>query len=161
LDDDFEGQARFQLEFNINSESIDEVLINADQDRNLCIANLVINEISNGDVDDISKQRSTEAFIERYNCKGVVVIKVNSKNNIIFVKMSHDLLHPRPEKFNVTTEIKDYINTCIRQNVPDIYQLIKDQNIKGYESLTIKQVHYWWSKMVQAEYRSSDDELAS
>ncbi|CAG8795624.1 30616_t:CDS:2, partial [Racocetra persica] len=55
--------------------------------------------------------------------------------------MSHDLLHSRPEKFNVTKEIKDYINTCIRQNVPEIYQLIKDQHIKGYESLTIKQEH--------------------
>ncbi|CAG8850377.1 12310_t:CDS:1, partial [Racocetra persica] len=35
------------------------------------------------------------------------------------------------------------------------------QNIKEYESLMIKQVHYWWSKMAQAEYRSSDNELAS
>ncbi|CAG8845864.1 20359_t:CDS:1, partial [Racocetra persica] len=36
-----------------------------------------------------------------------------------------------------------------------------DQHIKGYETLTIKQVHYWWSKLSQAEYRSSDDELIS
>ncbi|CAG8763559.1 343_t:CDS:1, partial [Ambispora leptoticha] len=49
VNDDFKGQTRFQLEFNVNSESIDETLVNTEQDKNLSIANLVINEISNGD----------------------------------------------------------------------------------------------------------------
>ncbi|CAG8517391.1 8486_t:CDS:2 [Cetraspora pellucida] len=49
VDDDFAGQMRFQLEFNINSESIDETLVDIEQNKNLSIANLVINKISNGD----------------------------------------------------------------------------------------------------------------
>ncbi|CAG8809187.1 33254_t:CDS:1, partial [Racocetra persica] len=198
LDDNLEGQASFQLQFDIDLDSIYENTSTEDiiKEKNSYIADLVINEISCGDgytyvfnkkynsknsdfttltywcnarkglskpqrkVEDISKQRNSEPYIERYECKGLVTVKIYSQNKVT-VNVSHNILHPRLEKISVTKEIKSYINSCIGQSVPNIYQSIKDQRINGYEFLTIKQVYYWWSSIVQVEYRYCDDELAS
>ncbi|CAG8589777.1 13617_t:CDS:2, partial [Racocetra persica] len=199
LNEDFEGQIKFQLKFNINLDSIyeeDPVSV-IEKDRHLHIASLIINAISSGDgytyvyqskyestkqdfvvltywcnarnelcrfhkkVEDTSKHRSTEAHIKRYDCKGAITIKIYFKNNTASINISHEFLHPRSEKFNVTKEIKDFINSHIQQSVPDIYQLIKDQHINGFEFLTIQQVYYWWSTVARMEYRSSDNEVIS
>ncbi|CAG8815014.1 9525_t:CDS:2, partial [Racocetra persica] len=143
INDDFEGMTKFQVKFNINFELICEVLIDAtEQDRNLHISNSIVNAVSNGD-------GYTYVYQSKYNSKkqdyisftywSSITIKIDFKNNIVLINISYDLLHLQSEKVNVMKKIKDYINNCIQQSVPEIYQSIKDQHIEGYEFLTIKQ----------------------
>lgn len=198
LNDNLEGQSHFQLQFDVDLDSVYENLSIevVTKDKNLQIADLIINAISSGDgyiyvlqktynsknsefatliywcnarkelckhqkkVENISNQRNRETVIERYECEGLVTIKIYPRN-IVTVNISHKILHPRLEKINVTEDIKNYINSCIGQSVPTIYQSIKDYQINGYELLTIKQVYYWWSSVMQAQYRYSNDEFTS
>lgn len=112
-------------------------------------------------VEDRSKRRGTEPYIERFPCGGLVSVKVCQESELVFVRICHELLHPRPEKVSIPAEVKNYIAANVTRSVPEIYQEIKDKHLQGYEYITMKQVYYWWTLTARHQYQRSDNELLS
>ena len=60
----------------------------------------------------------------------------------IKVEYSHKMLHPWPRHVNTTLEIKKFIQNNINYNVSEIWCQIRENQINGYENLTIQQTYY-------------------
>jgi len=73
------------------------------------------------------------------------------------LELNHDIFHQRPEKNGVTQEIKDQIRQQLHLAPKDIFASIES----NYLNLTQKQVHYWWTNLMQQQYRRDTDQLIS
>ena len=93
----------------------------------------------------LDKQRDTPTFLERYNCEGIITIEIFSKTDLITIKYSHKMLHPRPSHIKTSLEIRKFIQNNINYSASEICQQIRENQINGYESITIQQTYFWWS----------------
>ncbi|CAG8812313.1 20666_t:CDS:2, partial [Cetraspora pellucida] len=91
---------------------------------------------------ELNKQRDTFAFLERYNCKGLINIEILSDLNLVKVKYSHKMLHTRPRHVSTTSEIKKFIQDNVDISVPEIWHQVHDNHINGYENFSIQQAYY-------------------
>ena len=57
---------------------------------------------------DIKKQYDREQM-DRFSCNGCIKIIIDSNTQTANFKMQHNLLHIRPEKYNVSEEVKNII----------------------------------------------------
>jgi len=105
---------------------------------------------------DIKKQRDREQM-DRFSCNGHIKITINSDTQIVKLEMQHDLLHIRPEKYNVAEEVKNSIRQYIHLVPKDIFSILEVSHPK----LTQKQVHYWWTQIIQEQYKKDDNQLVS
>ncbi|CAG8754424.1 268_t:CDS:1, partial [Gigaspora rosea] len=103
-------------------------------------------------------QRDTPTRIERYNCEGTVKIEVFASLNLIKIKYSHLMLHPRPIHIATSLEIQEFIKNNINYLVPELYHQIKEKQLKNF---TIQQTYFWWSKESQGIYQRNSDPLIS
>lgn len=71
--------------------------------------------------------------------------------------MQHDLLHIRPEKYNVSEEVKNSIRQQIHLVPKDIFSTLEFSHLE----LTQKQVHFWQTQAIQEQYKKDDDQLVS
>jgi hypothetical protein len=71
--------------------------------------------------------------------------------------MQHDFLHIRPEKYNVSEEVKNSIRQLINLVPKDIYSMLES----SHPELTQKQVHFWWTLAIQEQYKKDNDQLVS
>ncbi|CAG8487299.1 954_t:CDS:2, partial [Scutellospora calospora] len=103
--------------------------------------------VSDGDAKhpESNKQRDTLPFLERYDCKGIINIEILSNLDIVKVKYSHEILHPRPRHVSTTSKIKKFIQDKVDFNVPEIWRQIQVNHINGYKNFSIQQAYYWWS----------------
>ena len=105
---------------------------------------------------DSKKQRDRVQMI-RFPCNGHIKITINNDTQMAQLEMKHDLLHIRPEKCNVSEEVKDFIRQYIHLVPKDIFPMLE----LSYPKLTQKQVHYWWTQIVQQQYKKDDNQLVS
>jgi len=75
----------------------------------------------------------------------------------VLLKFVHKTLHERPDRFDVTEEMKLTIRQQLHLSPKDIFSGME----KYYTNLTQKQVHYWWTRQVQALYKKDNDQLLS
>ncbi|CAG8790443.1 4425_t:CDS:2, partial [Racocetra persica] len=102
---------------------------------------------------DKEKQRDTTSRLNRYECDGYISIKVNIENKLAIIKISHRILHPRPENINVMNDIKEFITNNSSYIAAELYKKIVSNRITGFETLTQDQVYYWWSKANIVQYK--------
>ena len=55
------------------------------------------------------------------------------------------MLHPRPSHIKTSLEIRKFIQNNINCSASEICQQIHENQINGYESITIQQTYFWWS----------------
>ncbi|CAG8560844.1 3468_t:CDS:2, partial [Racocetra fulgida] len=78
--------------------------------------------------------------------------------NVAMVDLQHNLLHRRPDRFNVTDNVKAEIQQNIHRTPADIFRQLEQQN----PNLTQKQVHAWWTYFLKKEYEHDyNDQLNS
>ncbi|CAB4410551.1 unnamed protein product [Rhizophagus irregularis] len=70
--------------------------------------------------ESIEKQRD-RIPIERFNCNGLIKIKLKMGTNIASVNLQHSIIHKRPERFDVNEDIKEEIRKNIHLTPSDIY----------------------------------------
>ena len=75
----------------------------------------------------------------RFPCNGHIKIIINSDTQTAKLEMQHDLLHIRPEKYNVSEEVKNSIHQQIHLVPKDIFLTLEFSHLE----LTQKQVHFW------------------
>lgn len=61
----------------------------------------------------------------RFPCNGHIKITVNSDTLTAKLEMQHDLLHTRPEKYNVSEEVKNFICQQIHLMPKDIFSTLE------------------------------------
>jgi len=93
----------------------------------------------------------------RFLCNGHIKIIINSDTQTAKLEMQHDLLHIRPEKYNVSEEVKNSIRQQIHLVPKDIFSTLEF----SHPELTQKQVHFWWTQAIQEQYKKDDDQLVS
>ncbi|EXX62072.1 hypothetical protein RirG_165060 [Rhizophagus irregularis DAOM 197198w] len=93
----------------------------------------------------LDKQRDTSTYLEQYHCEGTINIEILSKLDLIKVKYSHKMLHPRLRHVNTTYEIKRFIQDNLNCPVSEIWRQIRENQIIGHENITVQQTYYWWS----------------
>src|SRR5438128_4379069 len=93
----------------------------------------------------------------RFECNGLLKIKINYNSRTASLELNHDMFHQRPEKNGVMQEIKDQIRQQLHLAPKDIFASIE----RNYPNLTQKQVHYWWTNLMQQQYRRDTDQLIS
>ncbi|CAG8751960.1 2910_t:CDS:2, partial [Gigaspora margarita] len=107
--------------------------------------------------EEFNKQRDRE-YIDRFACNGVLKILLDMEKNVAMVDLQHNLLHKRPDRFNVTDDVKAEIQKNIHRMPADIFRQLEQQN----PSLTQKQVHAWWTYFLKKEYaRDYNNQLNS
>jgi hypothetical protein len=70
--------------------------------------------------EDLSKQRDKRS-IERFDCNGILKIKIDIDSKTAIVQLYHDLIHDRPEKSNISQEIKSFIKDRLCQTPAEIF----------------------------------------
>jgi undecaprenyl pyrophosphate synthase len=105
---------------------------------------------------DTKKQRDREQMI-RFPCNGHIKIIIDNNEQIAKLEMKHDLLHTRPEKYNVSEEVKNSIRHQVHLAPKDIFSTLE----LSHPELTQKQVHYWWTQAIQEKYKKDNDQLIS
>jgi len=75
----------------------------------------------------------------------------------VSLKFVHKTLHERPDRFDVTEEMQLAIHQQLHLSPKDIFSGME----MYYPNLTQKQVHYWWTRQVQALYVKNNDQLLS
>ncbi len=89
-------------------------------------------------IEDLSKQRDNLP-ITRFDCNGTLKITINIDSNTANIELYHDLIHDRPEKINVTQEIKDFIRDRLQHTPAEIFNQLEIDN----PNFTQKQCHFW------------------
>jgi hypothetical protein len=105
---------------------------------------------------EIEKHRDRET-IDRFDCNGCLKIKLHNSLNKVSLKFVHKTLHERPDRVDVTEEMKLTIGQQLHLSPKDIFSGME----MYYPNLTQKQVHYWWTRQVQASYKKDNDQLLS
>jgi len=106
--------------------------------------------------EDLSKQRDKQS-IERFDCNGILKIKIDINLKIAIVQLYHDLIHDRPEKIHVSEEIKIFIRDRLCQTPAEIFSQLEVDN----PNLTQKQCHFWWTELIKKEFQRDSDQLKS
>jgi len=106
--------------------------------------------------EETEKQRDRKSMT-RFNCNGNLNIKIDKTSKKISLELTHDILHPRPEKCGVTKEMKMEIRQQLHLAPKDIFTSLQ----MSYPDLTQKQVHYWWTQHMQEQYKKDNEQLAS
>lgn len=89
-------------------------------------------------IKDLLKQRDKRS-IERFNCNGILKIKIDIDSKTAIVQLYHDLIYDRSEKFNINQEIKSFIKDRLCQTPAEIFSQLEINNL----NLTQKQCYYW------------------
>ncbi|CAB4414329.1 unnamed protein product [Rhizophagus irregularis] len=71
------------------------------------------------------------------------------------------MLHSRPRHVKTTLEIKNFIQDNLNCSVSEIFHQIQENNINGYENITVQQTYYWWSIESHKTYCRDPDPLLS
>src|SRR3954447_18272710 len=90
----------------------------------------------------LDKQRDTLTFLEQYNCKGTIYIKIFSELSLITVEYFHKILHSQPSHIKTFLKIKKFIQDNINCSTSEICHQICEYKINGYESVPIQQIYY-------------------
>ncbi|CAG8841369.1 22825_t:CDS:2, partial [Gigaspora margarita] len=90
-----------------------------------------------------------------------VKIKVFASLNLIKIKYSYLMLHPRSIHIAISLKIWEFIKNNINYLVPELYYQIKEKQLNGHENFTIQQTYFWWSKKSQRIYQYNSDPLIS
>ena len=98
---------------------------------------------------EIEKHRDRET-IDRFDCNGCLKIKLHNSLN----KVSLKFVHKTPDRVE---EMKLTIGQQLHLSPKDIFSGME----MYYPNLTQKQVHYWWTRQVQASYKKDNDQLLS
>lgn len=94
----------------------------------------------------------------RYNCKGEITIKEYPDGSFL-VSGKHDVIHPRKLETSVSPKILEYIQQNLVKTAGEIFnELVK---WKEMESITQKQIYYYWNKFMARLYRRSNDQIES
>ncbi|CAG8751477.1 20629_t:CDS:2, partial [Rhizophagus irregularis] len=88
-------------------------------------------------IKDLLKQRDKRS-IERFNCNGILKIKIDIDSKTAIVQLYHDLIYDRSEKFNINQEIKSFIKDRLCQTPAEIFSQLEINNL----NLTQKQCYY-------------------
>ncbi|CAG8475370.1 9423_t:CDS:2, partial [Cetraspora pellucida] len=119
-DEHYEGENKeLNMNFNVELSSFADFILEQDESQkenlNSKISQQIISFISEGDAKHPvpNKQRDTPMFLERFNCKGIITIKILSTLNVIKVKYLHKMLHSRPQYTKTTQEIQHFIQNNI------------------------------------------------
>lgn len=107
------------------------------------------------------KLHDTAPRLNRYDCNGNVSIQIDIENKLVTIKINHQLLHPRPENIAATNEIKEYITNNLDYTASELYKKIVNNKMDGFNTLTVDQVYYWWSKANMVRYKRDDSESLS
>ncbi len=107
-------------------------------------------------IEDLSKQRDNLP-ITRFDCNGTLKITINIDSNTANIELYHDLIHDRPEKINVTQEIKDFIRDRLQHTPAEIFNQLEIDN----PNFTQKQCHFWWTELIRKEFQKDADQLKS
>ncbi|RGB22754.1 hypothetical protein C1646_775588 [Rhizophagus diaphanus] len=110
---------------------------------------------------NLNKQRDTPAYLERYHCEGTINIEIFSNLGLISVEYSHKILHSRLRHVKATLEIKNFIQNNLNCSVSEIFRQIQENQINGYENITVQQTYYWWSIESHKTYCCDPDPLLS
>jgi len=106
--------------------------------------------------EDLSKQRDKPSNT-RFNCNGILKVEININSKTAIIQLCHDLIHNRPEKINITQEVKDFIKDRLHQTPAEIFNQLEVDN----PNLTQKQCHYWWTELIRKEFQRDSDQLKS
>jgi hypothetical protein len=107
-------------------------------------------------IEDLSKQRDRSSA-ERFDCNGMLKIAININLKTANIELCHDLIHDRPEKINVTQEIRNFIKDRLQQTPGEIFNQLEIKN----PNLTQKQCHFWWTELIRKEFQRDSDQLKS
>jgi hypothetical protein len=77
----------------------------------------------------------------RYNCNGLIKIKVDLQSEIAIVKIVHSQLHPIPIDVTVPDNVKEFIKNNIDLLPREIYYKLVDEELDI--NIRQKQIHYW------------------
>ncbi|CAB4389486.1 unnamed protein product [Rhizophagus irregularis] len=95
--------------------------------------------------------------IERFDCNGILKIKIDIDSKTAIVQLYHDLIYDRPEKSNISQEIKSFIKDRLCQTPTEIFSQLEINNL----NLTQKQCYYWWTELIKKEFQKDPDQLKS
>ena len=93
----------------------------------------------------------------RFDCNGTLKITIDINLKTANIQLCHDLIHDRPEKINVTQEIKNFIKNRLHQTPAEIFNQLEIDN----PNLTQKQCHFWWTELIRKEFQRDSDQLKS
>jgi len=121
-----------------------------------CSQSEIFNSKKSNKSEETEKQRDRKTMT-RFKCNGNLNIKIDEALKKVSLEFTHDILHSRPERCGVTDEIKVEIRQQLHLAPKDIFTSLQ----MSYPDLTQKQVHYWWTQHMQAQYRKDSEQLAS
>ncbi|CAG8687554.1 9232_t:CDS:2, partial [Racocetra persica] len=96
---------------------------------------------------DLEQQRDRDSM-ERFACEGTLYISINLNSNFAKIRLKHNFLHKRPERFEVDNVVQEHIKKNIYLTLSDIYKQLES----NYPDLMQKQVHAWWNKFIKEKY---------
>ncbi|CAG8674914.1 21113_t:CDS:2 [Racocetra persica] len=111
------------MKFNVELSSFTDFILEDESQKenvNSKISQQIISYISDGD--------------------GIITIEILFTLNIIKVKYSHKMLHPRPQHTKTTQEIQHFIQHNINCSASEIWYQIRENQIKEHEYITVQQV---------------------
>ncbi|CAG8768953.1 16202_t:CDS:2, partial [Racocetra fulgida] len=92
--------------------------------------------------EDLNKQRD-RGYIERFSCNGVLKILLNMEMNTAAVDLQHNLLHKRPDRFNVSDIIKAEIKKNLHLMPADIFRHILTLFFESLFKLGLNNVYFF------------------
>ena len=97
--------------------------------------------------------------MDRFYCKGQIVISINETTQTAHIKIQHHILHNLPPDVTVSEPIKQFI----KENVDLFSRTIYSQLVaKGMDiAIRQKQIHYWWSVYMMEQYKCHEDPFIS
>jgi hypothetical protein len=107
-------------------------------------------------IKDLSKQRDKLPSI-KFNCNGMLKIVIDTNSKMANVQLYHDLIHDRPEKINISQEIKNFIRDRLHESPVKIFNQLEINN----PNLTQKQCHFWWTEFIKKEFQKDSNQLKS
>jgi deferrochelatase/peroxidase EfeB len=107
-------------------------------------------------IEDLSKQCDKLPSI-KFNCNGTLKIVIDTNSKTANVQIYHDLIHDRPEKINVSQEIKNFIRDRLHESPAEIFNQLEINN----PNLTQKQCHFWWTEFIKKEFQKDSNQLKS
>lgn len=107
-----------------------------------------------------ASQRDRETTT-RFECESALLLKVDLGRRLVKVEFEHKLHCPYIDK-HLSAEVKEFAAERLLSHTPaEVYEQIRRNNIKGWESVAEYQIYYLWKDANAAAWRCHVDPVRS